>query len=42
MELNHKLEEGNDPEQLSEICNEIGVKETQIGQLYLQWEELAF
>ncbi len=42
-ELNHLLEKkeiAENPTRLAEICNTIGLVETQITQLYLQWEEL--
>lgn len=36
--LNHRLEQiADDPKALSEICTQIGILETQIEQLYLQW-----
>ena len=41
--LNHLLEEkevAENPTRLAEICDEIGVVETQIGQLYLEWEKV--
>lgn len=43
-ELNQKLEDpqiANDPNKLSEICNEIALNETKITQLYITWEELS-
>lgn len=39
-ELSKKLEGEQDPSRLQEICSTIGLKETQIEQLYLRWEEL--
>lgn len=42
-DLNHKLEApeiAGDPDMLADICSEVGVLETQIGQLYLQWEQM--
>lgn len=39
-ELTHKLEGEQNPATLQEICSTIGLKETQIEQLYLRWEEL--
>lgn len=39
-ELSHQLEGEQNPAKLQEICTAIGLKETQIEQLYLRWEEL--
>lgn len=41
--LNHQLEKpeiAEDAQKLSEICQAIGLRETQIEQLYLRWQEL--
>ncbi len=38
--LTHQMEGALNPQDLSRVCTEIGLAETQVEQLYLRWEEL--